>query len=160
MKTPDLSTVAGRVEWARSKKNWSQAELGRRIDTKAQTVQSIESGRTRKTRYLLAIARETGINADWLETGNGEATAPLNAAQPQPAYEVLTPAALEIAHLFAKLPKHRQRAVKEYLFLEAIVASKMPWLLPNDPNGTSYREFERKVERAYRDALRKSAVKV
>lgn len=67
--------------------------------------------------------------------------------------------ASEVARAFDALPKARQHIVREYIFLEAIIARKMPWLIRGRPAGGTYQEFERGVERDYHKAAIKEAEK-
>lgn len=55
-----------RVKAARQKAGLSQSELARRIGVKPQAIQAIESGRVRRTKYLLAIARATDVSPEYL----------------------------------------------------------------------------------------------
>ncbi|WCB48146.1 helix-turn-helix domain-containing protein (plasmid) [Nitratidesulfovibrio vulgaris] len=71
-KTPDdltLPVLAQRMRLAREKLGWTQSALAQRVGVRAQTIQAIESGRIRKSRYLPEIAAVLGVGLAWL---NGE----------------------------------------------------------------------------------------
>ena len=68
-----MSTVADRVKRARLAAGLeSQSELARRIGRRAQTVQAIESGYTKVSRYLPDIARVCDVSLTWLMHGQGD----------------------------------------------------------------------------------------
>lgn len=66
-----MKTMGERVADAREANGWSQSELARRIGVKQQAIQQIESGETKRSRYLADIARETGFNLEWIVNGIG-----------------------------------------------------------------------------------------
>ncbi len=66
-----MKTVAERVAHARQLRGLSQSELARRIKLRPQTIQSIEAGVTKKSKYLPEIAKVTQVNLEWLADGIG-----------------------------------------------------------------------------------------
>jgi transcriptional regulator with XRE-family HTH domain len=70
--TPDLTTLAGRVKWARTQRKLSQQALAKKAHVSQGTIGNIESGERKRPRDLLAIARALYANPEWLETGHGE----------------------------------------------------------------------------------------
>lgn len=110
-----FNTLAKRVAYSRKKNRWSQAELARRIGTKAQTIQSIESGRTKKSRWLVEIATHCSVEAYWLSTGSGEPEPPklANKVSDRATYGIpLSAEASDLAHAYDKLPRQKQNIVR------------------------------------------------
>lgn len=66
MKEMAQPSVAQRVRIAREKSGLSQKALAEKIGVRAQTIQSIESGRIRKSRYLAEIAAVLRVSLGWL----------------------------------------------------------------------------------------------
>lgn len=64
-----MAELKDRVREARERKRWSQADLGRQVGVKAQTIQAIESGKTKKPQNLVAIARALSVNPEYLLEG-------------------------------------------------------------------------------------------
>jgi transcriptional regulator with XRE-family HTH domain len=93
------------------------------------------------------------IRTDFKYGGTHEA-----AKNPQ-RYEALPNDALQIAEAYNRLPEARKHIVREYIYLEAIIAARMPWLIRGKPNGDTYEEWERAVLRDYRRAAEKEAAK-
>lgn len=69
---PDLTTLAGRVKWARKQRKLSQEAVAGKAHVSQGTIGNIESGERKRPRELLAIARALYANPEWLETGRGE----------------------------------------------------------------------------------------
>lgn len=68
-----MSTLAHRVREARlSAGITSQSGLARAINKQPQTIQSIESGATKRSKFLPDIAAATGVRLEWLIDGCGE----------------------------------------------------------------------------------------
>ena len=76
-----MKTLADRVAHAREARGWNQSELARRVGVKPQAVQQIESGQTKRSKFLPEIAAVTGFSLSWLLSGEGamlpEGNAPL-----------------------------------------------------------------------------------
>lgn len=64
-----MNDLAKRLRTSRENKGWSQGELARRIGVTPQTIQAIESGKTKKPQNLTAIARALSVNPDYLLDG-------------------------------------------------------------------------------------------
>src|SRR6516225_7715371 len=56
--------IAAVVKRARASKGWSQPELARRVGTTQQTIDKIEAGIVKHSRFLPAIAVELGVSLD------------------------------------------------------------------------------------------------
>ena len=56
--------IAAVVKRARASKGWSQPELARRVGTTQQTIDKIEAGIVKHSRFLPAIAIELGVSLD------------------------------------------------------------------------------------------------
>lgn len=67
---PNLHSRAARVTWARKNAGLSQRQLAHEIGVSARTVQLMElkasDGGSRRSKYLYAVARVTGVSVDWL----------------------------------------------------------------------------------------------
>lgn len=62
-----------RLKWARERAGLSQSELARRVGIKQQSVNAIEKGdKAKRTSYVAELAKELGVNAEWLASGTGE----------------------------------------------------------------------------------------
>lgn len=69
---PDLTTIAGRLKWARENvARLSQPDLAANAGVAQGTIGNIESGARKSPRELLAIARAAGVHAEWLKSGRG-----------------------------------------------------------------------------------------
>jgi len=62
----DFGSLGAQVKWAREKAGISQSELARRVGVKPQSIQAIESGRVRATRYIVHIAAALGVKPSTL----------------------------------------------------------------------------------------------
>lgn len=65
-----LSTIGTRVRYYRECLDLSQEELAARVGAAQQTIQSLESGKIKKSTFLPHIAKELGIDIDQLLFGN------------------------------------------------------------------------------------------
>jgi len=66
---PDEITVGVRVRYYRERLGLSQEELALRVGAAQQTIQSLESGKIRKSTFLPSIAKELGVDFDALLFG-------------------------------------------------------------------------------------------
>ena len=64
-----MQTISDRVKQKRSELNLTQAELAEKAGIKQQSIQQIESGFTKRPRYLLEIASALQCDASWLQNG-------------------------------------------------------------------------------------------
>lgn len=64
-------SIGKRVKAAREEKGLSQQELANAVGMKQPTLSALETGDANSTSKIASIARELGVNAYWLETGNG-----------------------------------------------------------------------------------------
>lgn len=69
---PRMETLSQRVKARREAMGLSQSELARRIGVAPQTIQSLESGRTRNLREVVKAAEVLAVTPRWLATGQGE----------------------------------------------------------------------------------------
>jgi phage repressor protein C with HTH and peptisase S24 domain len=67
-----MDSLGKRVAHARALAGISQSELARRIGIKPQSIQAIEAGDTKRSRYTGQIARTLGVDEAWLDMGRGE----------------------------------------------------------------------------------------
>lgn len=66
-------TFGDRIKKIRKEKNLTQAELGKIIGIKPNSISLIESGnRNASEQVILSICRSLNINEDWLRTGKGD----------------------------------------------------------------------------------------
>jgi transcriptional regulator with XRE-family HTH domain len=63
--------LAERLVTAREAAGLSQSELARRVGIAPQSVQAIEAGETKHTRFLVKIADILGVSPAWLQGGAG-----------------------------------------------------------------------------------------
>lgn len=54
--------------------------------------------------------------------------------------------AIDVALAWMRLTPARQHAIREWVFLESVLAEHYPWLLPGRPSGQSYNDYEKSVE--------------
>lgn len=104
------STYGERVKSARLNAKLSQAELGRQIGSSAQAIQYLEEpdNAAQGSHKTAHIAHICGVNALWLETGEGTA-APSAAREPGAEYQVHS--ARSIAQAIQSLRPELRRAV-------------------------------------------------
>ena len=67
-------SIGSRVKYFRERLGLSQDELANRVGAAQQTIQSLESGKIRKSTFLPHIAKELGIDSDTLLFGNEQFT--------------------------------------------------------------------------------------
>jgi len=109
-----------------------------------------ESGDTKSVRpeNLAAISHVTGHRMEWLATGRlprvvSSDSAALVAAEPEaPAY--VGDDALEVARLWASLPSPTREMVRQFIYLQTLLADVDPRLAAR-PAGSSYVDFEQRV---------------
>jgi len=146
-----FDTLAKRVAYARSLIGVNQSQLAALIGKKAQTIQSIEIGRSKKSHFALDIAGVCQVDPIWLATGEGEPRPieqpPHKATQTQPPYEIPSREAHEIAMIWSALPDYRRQCIRDLLFIEAVVAKRLPRLQLGRPIKESYNQFEKRVNR-------------
>lgn len=68
-KSEALDTVAKRVAWARERRGRSQSEVARAIGVRPQTIQQVETGETKRSRYLPDIADYLRVPFNWIVRG-------------------------------------------------------------------------------------------
>jgi transcriptional regulator with XRE-family HTH domain len=69
---PDLTTLAGRLKWARDRRKLSQAALAKAAKVSQGTIGNLESGARKTARHLLNITGALAISPDWLQSGKGQ----------------------------------------------------------------------------------------
>ncbi len=79
---------------------------------------------------------------------------PAEAPGPQ-AEPKLSADAIELANVWQRLPADRRACFRDMIYLEAVVHSSVPWLSISRPTKESYEQFEKRVQRAWRDIDRK-----
>jgi transcriptional regulator with XRE-family HTH domain len=74
-----LKTFAGRLRWARKRKGWSQAELGKKIGVSRNRIVQLEGGAPEgkpaplpRPQKWHRLAHLLSVNRDWLIHGQGE----------------------------------------------------------------------------------------
>lgn len=76
-----MSDLSTRLKESRLKAGKSQAEVAEAVGIKQPTYQALESGKTQKSAYLPQIAKFLGVDAYWLQTGEGDSTRPLRPSE-------------------------------------------------------------------------------
>lgn len=66
-----MKTFAQRLRYAREAADISQSELARRVGIKPQSVQAIEAGGVRGSKYIARFAKELDVSSSWLADGQG-----------------------------------------------------------------------------------------
>lgn len=67
-----MSDLSTRLKESRIKAGKSQAQIADAVGIKQPTYQALETGKTQKSAFLTEIARELGVDAYWLKTGEGK----------------------------------------------------------------------------------------
>lgn len=62
-----MDTLAARLRFARERAGLSQSELARRVGVTAQSIQSVESGRVKRTKAIAEIAAALSVGREWLD---------------------------------------------------------------------------------------------
>lgn len=65
----ELTTLAGRLQFAREHRGLSQSQLAEKIGTSQVTIAHIESARNQTSKKVIQLAMALGVPAEWLETG-------------------------------------------------------------------------------------------
>lgn len=95
---------------------------------------------------LEKIADWLGVRLAWLRDGEGPMRAAAHAADSAGA-GYMPDEAREIANIWLKLPAARRAAFRASMAMEAMLLTHYPWLTFGHPEGESYRDYERRVER-------------
>ncbi|OVE48559.1 helix-turn-helix domain-containing protein [Chromobacterium violaceum] len=66
-----METLGTRLKAEREALDWTQRTLARRAGCGATTIASIETGRSRGSTKITAIAKALNLNPAWLESGKG-----------------------------------------------------------------------------------------
>lgn len=64
-----METISERLKQKRSELNLTQAELAKKAGIKQQSIQQIESGATKRPRFLFEIASALHCDPSWLQYG-------------------------------------------------------------------------------------------
>lgn len=147
----NVVTFAERVKKARERAKLSQAELARRLGLKQQAIQYLEDRKNnaRGSKHTAGIARECGVDPNWLSSGQGQMLRVDAAKQPEAAYAALSTEAREVALAWSRLSLELQGWLREIIFMLATVEKKYPWLRRGRPKGESYDQYERRVEQNF-----------
>ncbi len=78
----DLSTMGARIRYYREHLGLSQDELAVRVGSAQQTIQSLETGKIKKSTFLPQIAKALGVDFDQLLFGNPLAASRKTASKP------------------------------------------------------------------------------
>ncbi|HGB4309959.1 TPA: helix-turn-helix domain-containing protein [Salmonella enterica subsp. enterica serovar Thompson] len=65
-----METLSSRIKQKRIELNLTQAQLAELSGTKQQTIQQVESGLTKRPRFLVELAQALNVNPLWLLYGN------------------------------------------------------------------------------------------
>lgn len=76
---PDMAGIGARVKRVRIERNLKLKDLARLTGLKYQTLQDLESGESKSSRYLLTIAKALLVDPNWLQTGEGSEQLKINA---------------------------------------------------------------------------------
>lgn len=123
---------------------YSQQAIANRLgkDVDRRKVDGWMKGSQPRADFLYRIADEFGVDPRWLATGQGDMVASPTSL---PAPELPTEAR-DVALAWMRLTPARQHAIREWIFLESVLAEHYPWLLPGRPSGQSYSDYEKSVE--------------
>lgn len=66
-----MVSLGDRVRELRTEKGLSQDDLAKLVDVSQQAIDQLESGTTKRPRYLLGLARVFGVRPEWLQSGQG-----------------------------------------------------------------------------------------
>lgn len=149
-----MATYAHRLKEAREHAKISQPELARRLDVKQQAISYLENPKSaaRGSKYTAAIARECGVNADWLASGRGsmlDGIEHTRAEQLRATYDALSDEAKQVAIAWSNLSPDMQASTREILFMLATAEKRYPWLRRGRPKGESYADYERRMEQNF-----------
>lgn len=116
-KQPEVTeTIHERITRLRIEHGWSQAELARRMDASAGTVQHWEAGRAiPETKTTPRLSRELGVSVQYLITGSELTEEPdtVKAATLRPIIEALRAEVTRLEDLVAKHLEAPQRPANE-----------------------------------------------
>ena len=99
-KSPDPTTLGGRLRLRRKELGWTQTELATMVGTSQAVIQKIENGKSLRPRILEEIAEALGVRPSWLMFGVQEVGG-------------LEPEALELARAWSKLQEPYRSALRE-----------------------------------------------
>ncbi|MGH1542156.1 MAG: helix-turn-helix domain-containing protein [Arenicella sp.] len=118
-----MMNIGQRIRNARISKELSQVDLAKMVHASQQTIQFIEDGTTKKSKYLPEIANVLGVSYDWLVTGK-ESSIPQNIVS-----KGLTDDEKEILETYRFIDNVRKASMRSFsthLKLEQISASQSP----------------------------------
>jgi len=133
-------------EWRQRAKVWkkdhgvSDADIAAGVGRKRATVSSWFNKREPNLADFMATC--SAMKADAAEILFG-VKAPVAEEPPSPE---LSTEARDVALAWMRLTPARQHAIREWVFLESVLAQHYPWLLPGRPTGQSYNDYEKSVE--------------
>lgn len=70
-----MTSLAERLKTARKTAGLTQNQIAETVGISQPTYQALESGKVKKTSYMIEIAKVLRVNSNWLATGQGEMTA-------------------------------------------------------------------------------------
>ncbi|EJD6614106.1 MULTISPECIES: helix-turn-helix transcriptional regulator [Providencia] len=65
-----METISQRVKSRRGELNLTQAQLAELVGIKQQSIQAIESGATKRPRFIFELSKALKCSAVWLQSGN------------------------------------------------------------------------------------------
>lgn len=154
-----------RIKKIRKSLDLTQAEFGRRIGMKQNTIALIEGGRNTSNQTIFAICREFRVNEAWLRTGKGEMFLPdaSNALEALARERGLSYGAYIAIEKFLKLKPEIQEGIIGY-FTEvaaALNADEIPSSSPALPGNATpeklHAELDRQIDEE-KEATEKSEV--
>ncbi len=101
-----IETLAQRLKLARTKRGMTQTALAKRAGVNQSDVSKVERGDVLKSTSITRLARELGVDAWWLETGEGDAPDWLSESIPAEALIKQEDQAYEV-------PAHLEAAMKD-----------------------------------------------
>lgn len=113
-----IAMMKERIKRARREREWSQAELARRMSVTQPSVAEWESGRKAPNmKNLVRLAKLLDVGFEWLSTGRGEMRPPpaLYVSEAAPAYEWMQPEERRLLNTFARLQPRQREALLEFL---------------------------------------------
>lgn len=136
--------LGSRVKEARISRGMKQGELAEAAGTSQAVISALEKRDSKTSEQIFELADALRVNPRWLQTGHGESGLKANSWAPRSAQ--LPDEAHDIAVAWMRLTPARQQAIREWVFLESVLAQHYPWLMPGRPSSQSYSDYERSVE--------------
>jgi len=108
--------MENRIRQARIEKNWSQADLSRRMFVSQPSVAAWESGRKAPhTKNLARLAMLLGVSVEWLATGRGDKNLADTHGTPETSADWMLPEERRLLDFFGNLKPHQRSTLLGFL---------------------------------------------